>query len=54
MSAQKQRRLTPEKGLPGRLKHSGKLLHNCVQLGDYDTLKWVLKFEKGMRRVGFH
>ena len=50
MSASRLRRLTPEKGLPGRLQHPCRLLHNCVEADDYDTLKWLLKFDEGKRR----
>ena len=50
MSASRLQRLIPEKGLPGRLQHPRKLLHNCVKTDDYDTLKWLLKFDEGKRR----
>lgn len=52
-SGLKLRRLTPEKGLMGRLQNPGKVLHNCVESDDYDTLKWVLKFDIGRRRGSF-
>lgn len=44
------RRLAPERGLPGRLQYPSKLLRNCVETDDYDTLKWLLKFDEGKRR----
>ena len=51
MSAQTQWSLSSEKGLPGRIQHPGKFLHKCVQADDYETLKWVLKFDEGEREV---